>query len=276
MSSWSRAAIAALTALLLAGCSSSGSNTVRTPTFPADPTCPQQQVPTGVAPAKPQACGRGAHPFWLPGPDGTLLEANAYGSGAAAAVFLHQAGRLADMCGFWPYAKWLADREHVQVVLVNRCTYGRSTCELFQTGDRGIVSQVQPAVDWARRHGAQTVTLVGASAGGADALQAGGVVEHVAAVVDLSGDSADTGADDRADARRLHLPVLFAIAPGDSVVSVAEVRARYRLVPGHDKRLVVVRRSPGAHGWDLLLDPATGQFTALAHVVADWVTGRRH
>jgi len=276
MSSWSRPAIVALAALLIGGCNSSGSHDLRKPTFPADPTFPQQPVPTGVAPAKPQACGRGAHAFWLPGPDGTLLEANSYGSGPFAAVFLHQAGQLADMCGFWPYAKWLADRDDVRVVLVNRCTYGRSTCELFQSGDDGIVSQVQPAVDWARRHGARTVTLVGASAGGADALQAGGVVKHVAAVVDLSGDSADTGANDEADARRLRVPVLFGIAPGDSVVSVEQVRTRYQLVPGRDKRLVVVRQSPGAHGWDLLLDPVTGEFTPLARLVADWITGRRH
>ena len=276
VSSWSRLGVATLAALL-AGCSSSGSGVDASKlTFPANPTFPQQQVPTGIAPAQPQACGGGAHAFWLPGPDGTLLEANSYGSGRYAAVFLHQAGQLADMCGFWPYAKWLADRDHVRVVLVNRCTYGRSTCEVFQTGDSGIVSQVQPAVDWARRHGAQTVTLVGASAGGADALQAGGVVQHVAAVVDLSGEAADTRANDHVDARRLRVPVLFGIAPGDSIVSVSYVRGVYELVPGSDKRLVVARDSVGAHGWDLLRDAETGTFTPLARLVADWVTGNRH
>lgn len=277
MSGWSRLGIVALAALLIAGCSTSGSGDGGgKPTFPQDPSFPHQPVPTGIAPAKPQACGRGAHPFWLPGPKGTLLEANSYGAGRFAAVFLHQAGQLADMCGFWPYACWLADHEHVRVVLFNRCTYGRSTCELFQTGDSGIVSQVQPAVDWARRHGAETVTLVGASSGGADALQAGGVVAHVAAVVDLSGESADTGAADRVDARRLRVPVLFGIAPGDSIVSVDYVRALYRLVPGSDKRLVIARHSEGDHGWDLLLDPVTSTFTPLARLVADWVTGHRH
>ena len=261
-------------ALLIGGCSSSrsGPDTSKL-TFPADPTFPQRQVPTGVAPAQPQPCGRGAHAFWLPGPQGTLLEANSYGAGRFAAVFLHEAGQLADMCGFWPYAKWLAERHHVRVVLVNRCTYGRSTCEVFQTGDRGIVTQVQPAVDWALRHGSQRVTLVGASAGGADALQAGGVVQHVAAVVDLPGEAPDTRANDRVDARRLHVPVLFGIAPGDSIVSVDYVRALYEAVPGGDKRLVVARDSVGAHGWDLLRDGATGKFTPLARLVAGWVTG---
>jgi dienelactone hydrolase len=274
VSSWSRRGVAAVATLLIAGCNSSGSGADASKlTFPANPSFPQQQVPTGIAPAQPQACGRGAHPFWLPGPHGTLLEANSYGSGRFAAVFLHEAGQLADMCGFWPYAKWLADRNHVRVVLVNRCTYGRSTCEVFQTGDSGIVAQVQPAVDWALRHGAQSVTLVGASAGAADALQAGGVVQHVAAVVDLSGESADTRANDHVDARRIQVPVLFGIAPGDSIVSVGYVRALYQSVPGTDKRLVVARDSVGAHGWDLLRDSETERFTPLARLVARWVTG---
>lgn len=276
MSSWSRAGVVAVAALLIAGCGSSDSVDQSKLTFPANPTFPQQQVPTGLAPAKPDACGRGAHAFWLPGPNGSLLEANSYGSGPSAAVFLHEAGQLADMCGFWPFAKWLADRDHVRVVLFNRCTYGKSTCEVFQTGDSGIVSQVQPAVDWARRHGAQTVTLVGASAGGADALQAGGVVQHLAAVVDLSGESADTRANDRVDARRVQVPVLFGIAPGDSIVSVGYIRGLYESVPRSDKRLVIAHQSVGAHGWDLLRDGITGKFTPLARLVADWVTGNRH
>jgi hypothetical protein len=154
MSSWSRLGVVALAALLIAGCSASGpGHNPAKPTFPQDPTFPQQPVPTGIAPATPQPCGPGAHAFWLPGPDGTLLEANSYGSGRFAAVFLHQAGQLVDMCGFWPYARWLADRDHVRVVLVDRCTYGRSTCETFQTGDRGIVNQVQPAVDTGTERG---------------------------------------------------------------------------------------------------------------------------
>ena len=277
MSTWSRVGVVAFAALLIAGCNSSDSGVDPSKlSFPANPTFPQQPVPTGLALAKPQPCGHGAHAFWLPGPHDSLLEANSYGSGEFAAVFLHEAGQLADMCGFWPYAKWLADRYHVRVVLFNRCTYGKSTCEVFQTGDSGIVSQVQPAVDWARRHGTQTVTLVGASAGGADALQAGGVVQDVAAVVDLSGESADTRANDRVDARRLQVPVLFGIAPGDSIVSVDYIRGLYRSVPAGDERLVIARRSVGAHGWDLLRDGLTGKFTPLARLVADWVTGDRH
>jgi dienelactone hydrolase len=258
----------ALAALLVAGCGPSGADSEPRTSGAGVPSVPA----TGSAP-EPAACGPGASAFWLPGPDRTRLEANSFGRGRAAAVFLHEAGRTADMCGFWPFAQWLARRRHVLVVLVNRCTYGASTCQVYQRGDAGIISQTRPAVEWARRHGAGRVTLVGASTGASDALQAAGVVPHVAAVVDLSGDVTDTGADDRTSARRLRVPALLAVAPGDDVSPVATMRAVYRLVPARPKRLVIVRDAFGEHGWDLLHDPEADRFTTLARLIGDWVVG---
>jgi hypothetical protein len=257
-------------ALLVAACSSPSSPdpAARQPAAPSSSPAPS-------APAKPKPCGPGAKAFWLPGPEDTKLEANSFGHGATAAVFLHEAGGAADMCGFWPFAKWLAVHRHVRVVLFNRCIYGRSTCQVFQRGDDGIIGEVQPAVDWARQHGARHVTLVGASSGASDALQAAGVVRHVDALVDLSGDSPDTGANDLVDARRVHVPALFAVAPGDRYASSARVKDVYHATPARTKRLVIVRDAPGTHGWDLLYDYETGSFTPLAHLVAEWVAGRR-
>lgn len=255
--------------LLLAGCTSSGAA--------HNPPATRSSAPTSTSnPAPPRACGPGATAFWLPGPDQTKLEANAFGSGRAAAVFLHEAGSFADMCGFWPFARWVALHRHVRVVLFNRCTYGRSTCQVFQQGDAGIVAQVAPAVAWARGHGARRVTLVGASSGASDALQAAGVVRNVAAVVDLSGDVTDTGADDLRDARRVHVPALFAVAPDDPYSEIGRVRAVYRAVPAPTKRLVILRDAPGDHGWDLLRNLQTRRFTPLARLVANWVAGEVH
>jgi dienelactone hydrolase len=270
----SRALLAALSVALLAGCSSSDGGPAVS-TFPVPPALPSQQVPTGIARDTPQRCGPGAVAFWLPGPQHSVLEANSVGSGPSGVVFLHQAGSGADMCGFWDYAHWLAEHERVRVVLFNRCTYGRSTCEVFQHGDPGIVGQVGPAVNWLHRHGARTVTLVGASSGGSDALQAGGVVPRVDAIVDLSGSAPDTGFDDLYSARRLGVPALFVVAPGDATTPVAELRATYQLVPGADKRFVVARDAPGQHGWDLLEDVPGGAVSRIGRLVADWVTRRR-
>jgi dienelactone hydrolase len=259
-----------LTALLMAACTSGGTGTVAS----TGPSVADQSGSSSAAAPQPSPCGTGARAFLLPGPGGTKLEAHAFGAGRNAAVFLHEVGRVG-MCGFWTFAHWLALREHVLVVLVNRCGYGASTCSSPPAGDAGIVAETKPAVDWARAHGARRVTLVGASGGASDALQAAGVLPHVAAVVDLSGDdAADTGARDRVDARRVHVPALFAVAPGDPYVSVSAVRAVYRLVPAHPKRLVIVTGLDGAHGWALLQVGGVGSFTSLARLVAEWVAGR--
>lgn len=110
-----RAALVAavLSALAGAACSGSGvGSPQRTP--PTEPRTASSATPidpstSAAAPAgMPTRCGPGARAFWLPGPDGTKLEANAFGRGRAAAVFLHQAGGVAGMCGFWPFARWLA------------------------------------------------------------------------------------------------------------------------------------------------------------------------
>jgi hypothetical protein len=269
MSSSTYVRLAAVGVLLLAACTS----THRTSAVSEQRLPPS---PSTSPVTRPQSCGSAGRAFWLPGPDNSKLEAMTFGSGRAAAVFLHEAGVGADMCGFWPFARWLAMHRQVRVVLFNRCTYGRSTCDVFQTGDDGIVTQVQPAVDWARRHGARRITLVGASSGASDALQAAGVVHDVAAIVDLSGDnSADTGANDLTDARRVHIPALFAVAPGDRYASVSRVRAVYRAVPTNRKRLVIVRSAPGTHGWDLLHSYHARAFTPLARLVAEWVVGQR-
>lgn len=264
----SRTVAVALAGLLTAAaCSSGGSG--------HGPSTPSLTADTGrPAATGPVSCGLGAHPLWLAGPRGVRLEADAYGTGAAAAVFLHEAGGTG-MCGFWPFAKWLADRQRVLVVLVNRCGYGQTRCPQDEVGDRGIADQTGPAVDWARAHGARRITLVGGSSGASDALEAGAVVPHVSAVVSLSADVTDTGADDLADARRLRVPVLFVLAPNDPYSPLDTARTLYRAAPARTKRLVVASdpRLATAHGWGLLQDPETNRFTTIATLVARWVTG---
>ncbi|MEP7020862.1 MAG: hypothetical protein ABI808_09430 [Pseudonocardiales bacterium] len=254
--------------LVITGCGgSSGKPTAADSTRPGS----SSSGPT-PAPAPPEACSEGAQAFWLPGPDGSKLEANSIGSGPDAVVFLHEIGRRG-MCGFDTYAQWLTTAYHVRAVLVNRCSYGVTTCRVAPREDEGIIAQTKPAVDWARAHGAKRVTLIGASGGGGDALQAAGAIPGIAAVVDLSGVVNDTGADDAASARRLRVPILFAAAPGDPYCSLDDMRALYRLVPSRPKRLVVVGGEPGTHGWDLMTD-ANDKPTPLGRQVASWVRGQ--
>src|SRR5215467_7212512 len=174
---------AALTATLLAACG--GSAPAAPPPTPAPSPPASLTTPAAAAPATPQSCTGlpGAQARWLPMTDGGRLEANTAGSGAVAVVFLHEIGR-AGMCGFAPYAAWLIQHYPVRVVLVNRCGYGQSDCAR-PTDIFDIRAETEPAVEWARNNGARTVTLVGASGGGGDAIDAAALVPGVSAVVDL-------------------------------------------------------------------------------------------
>lgn len=187
-------------------------------------------------------------------------------------VFLHEIGS-GGMCGFAGYAAWLVTHHHnTQVVLVNRCGYGASICPAATTSPSMAV-QTGPAVDWAREHGARRVTLVGASGGGMDALEGAALIPGIAAVVDLSGDVNDTGANDAALLRRITMPALLAVAPDDPFCSISAMRGYYAKIPAKTKRLLIETKYPSTHGWDLLFG-ATGRPTPLAGTVARWIVGR--
>jgi pimeloyl-ACP methyl ester carboxylesterase len=208
--------------------------------------------------------------MWLP-ISGGRLEANSAGSGPDAVVFLHEIGSEG-MCGFGGYAHWLVSHFHkVQVVLVNRCGYGATVCPSTARGTN-IVPQTEPAIDWARHHGARRVTLVGASGGGMDALEGAALIPDINAVVDLSGDVNDTGANDNALVRRITIPALLVVAPGDPYCPISGLRGYYAKIPARAKRLLIENKYRHVHGWDLLSGP-TGGPSALAATVARWVLG---
>ena len=115
---------------------------------------------------------------------------------------------------------------------------------------------------------------MGASAGGVVALQvAASIRPPVDAVVNLSGERRWQGLDSLAAARRLQVPALFAVAPGDTLVSVGTMRQLYEAAPVRAKRLVVLADGAG-HGWELLGGAAGTDWSPLAVTVAAWIQGR--
>lgn len=217
-------------------------------------------------------CGRGATKLALTGSGGFRIAGLALGAGPVTALFLHELGMTADVCGFWPYASWLSVHYGVRAVLVDRCGVGGSRCPAA-TGDRLIAGEVGPAVAWARSHGARRVVLVGASAGGGDALEAAGVLPGVDAVVDLSGDITSTRFSVQQAAARVRVPTLMAVATGDDICPLPAFRRQYAAVPAATKRLVVVADPLGRHGWDLVGSLGT-ELQQLAPRVADWIEGQ--
>jgi pimeloyl-ACP methyl ester carboxylesterase len=238
---------------------------------------PTTTAASAAAPPPPaELCGGPTTPaqsLWLSGPRGAQIYAAVVGTGPATAVFVQQAGPTG-VCGFWPYAAWLARTKGVRSVLFGQCGTGASQCPPGNPADQWLATTTA-AVTWARTNGAGgPITLVGASAGGVVALQvAASIRPPVDAVVDLSGEQRWMGLDSLAAARRLQVPALFAVAPGDRYVSVATMRQLHEAAPVRAKRLVVLAEGAG-HGWELLGGAAGSDWSPLAVTVASWIQGR--
>jgi hypothetical protein len=256
--------------IMLAGCTGDG-------WWPSTSITATTAAPTAAPPPPPPAelCGGPTTPaqsLWLSAPGGAQVYAAVVGTGPTTAVFVHQAGPRG-LCGFWPYADWLAKTNGVRSVLFSQCGAGASQCPAGNVADQWLATTTA-AVTWARTNGAGQVTLVGASAGGIVALQvAASIRPPVAAVVNLSGERRWQGLDSLAAARRLRVPALFAVAPGDSLVSVGTMRRLYQAAPVRPKRLVVLAEGAG-HGWELLGGATGSDWSPLAATVAAWIQGR--
>ena len=213
---------------------------------------------TAAPPPPAQRCGapdRAANTLTLRTADGVRLDAAQVGEGPKGVVLVHESGGKA-LCGWWPFAVRLADQGFHVLLFDLRC-FGFSACP------RGVkrsnyVADVAAAAAKLRALGAASVEVVGASMGGSIALVSGVRVAKVAAVTDLSGDelSAPFGRKGHRltanqAARRIRLPVLFAVARADPYVRVSSVRSLYRHVHARGKALSILPATEG-HGWDLL------------------------
>ena len=262
-------------AVAVAACSSGSGGGGRPEATPASVSATAgPNAPPPVQPA--EQCGGGpavpAEPFWLSGARGAQLAAATVGSGPDVAVFVHESG-TSGLCGFWPYAVWLAQGRHLRALLFDQCGYGASFCEKDSaTEPDDWITSTMAAVAWARSHGARRVTLVGASVGGIVVLHAAASIQPpVDAVVDLSGELAWSGLDSLTAARALTVPVLYAVAPHDEYVTVADMRRIYAATGSRSKRLVQVE---SGHGWEMLTPPSRTGWSPLATQVAAIIQGR--
>jgi pimeloyl-ACP methyl ester carboxylesterase len=205
--------------------------------------------------------------------DGTRLDGALVGSGRTGVVLVHEYPN--NLCGFWPYAVYLAGKGMRVLDIDLRC-FGDSSCPSDAKGT--VVDDVAGAVAELQRRGAGSVSLVGASAGGTTALLAGARLGNkVAAVVSLSGERDPTivmGASGPPDVapllKRLVSPTLMVVASNDPTTSVDETRAMYAAAAARTKRIEVLQGPyDGKHGWDMLIGAAGGQsWSPLAAQVA--------
>jgi alpha-beta hydrolase superfamily lysophospholipase len=209
--------------------------------------------------------------------DGTSLNGVLVGRGPAGVVLAHQ--YPSDLCGFWPFATYLAKRGLRAFAIDLRC-FGRSACPEGEAKGR-VVDDLDAAAAELRRRGVTRVAMVGASMGGAAVLIAGTRIKPpVAAVVSLSGEPDPTNLvggiplNARAAVAQLRAPTMLVVATNDRYVSVQETRTMYRAVKSDAKRLEVISGDfDGSHGWELLKDPARGEeFGPVAAKVAAFLT----
>jgi pimeloyl-ACP methyl ester carboxylesterase len=205
--------------------------------------------------------------------DGARLDGALVGSGRAGVVLLHEFPN--DLCGFWPYAVYLAGKGMRVLDIDLRC-FGDSSCPSDAKGT--VVDDVAGAVAELQRRGVRSVSLVGASAGATTALLAGAKLgSKVTSVVSLSGERDPTivmGASGPPDVapllKRLVSPTLMVVASNDPTTSVDETRAMYAAVAARTKRIDVLQGPyDGKHGWDMLTEAGGGQsWSPLAAQVA--------
>ena len=192
------------------------------------------------------------------------------GTGSDVAVFVHESG-MSGLCGFWPYAVWLAQGRHLRAVLFDQCGYGASFCEKDSaTEPEDWITSTKAAVAGRGRTEHGGLRSSGRPPAGSSPSRSGLDPPSVDAVVDLSGELTWSGLDSLTAARTLTVPVLYAVAPHDEYVTVADMRRIYAATGSRSKRLVQVE---SGHGWEMLTPPSRTGWSPLAAQVAAIIQG---
>jgi pimeloyl-ACP methyl ester carboxylesterase len=249
------ALMGASVALALASCR--GAPPSKTKSVPPS-TSSATSAPTNAS----DRCGSGASSgtvITFHADDGTALDGVLVGHASTGVVLVHE--YPADLCGFLPYAEYLAAHGVEALALDLRC-FGNAGCPASAAGRERIPQDVAAGAAELRRRGVSQVALLGASLGCTIALIAEPTVRPPpAAAVCLSGHARYTATvgttavplDAASVVSRATSPALFIVGADDPQVGVGEVRGLYAGYAGQPKRLDVLSGGyAGSHGWDLL------------------------
>jgi pimeloyl-ACP methyl ester carboxylesterase len=204
-------------------------------------------APPSLATACGSAPAIAARPLWLTTADGVRLYAVEAGDGAVGVVLAHQA--RSDLCEELPYAKTLVGAG-LRVLAFDFRGNGRSArpSKNWLAYRRDFAA----AVKQLHADGSPQVFLVGASMGGAAAVQNSAGLPF-AGIVSLSGTWLWPGYGiNKPGPRALRAPFLYIGSKNDWRAPLKEARAIVRKVGSRDKRSVFYRGS--LHGWQLVQD----------------------
>jgi pimeloyl-ACP methyl ester carboxylesterase len=206
----------------------------------------------GPPPALTTECGSAegvtATPFWLTTSDHLRLYAIDSGSGATGIVLAHEGG--SNLCGWLPYMKTLVDAGF-RVLAFDFRGNGLSERPPTTASQLRLGRDLVAATAYLRAHGTPKVFLMGASLGGAAAVQTGAHA-HPNGVISLSGTRfwPGYGVNEPATVRALSAPFLYVGCRSDWRAPLPEALQIFRSVGSHDKRTAFY---PGSwHGWDIV------------------------
>jgi pimeloyl-ACP methyl ester carboxylesterase len=226
----------------------------------------KQQVAAEKPPRLATACGSAsgidARVLWLTTNDGVRLYAIEIGTGPVAVVLAHQ-GR-SDLCEELPYAKTLI-AAGFRVLAFDFRGNGRSA----QPSKNPLAYRRDfvAAIKHLKGGGAKRIVLVGASMGGAAAVQNSGGLP-LTGVVSLSGTRLWSGFGiNKPGPRALRAPFLYIGSKDDWRAPLAEARAIVRKAGSRDKRSIFYRGS--LHGWELVQTAPFARRTRT--LIVDWI-----
>jgi Alpha/beta hydrolase family len=223
--------------------------------------------PPSLARACGSASGIDAEPLWLETDDGVNLYAIEAGTGRVAVVLAHQ-GR-SDLCEELPFTKTLI-AARLRVLAFDFRGNGHSAYPsrnaLAYRRDFAV------AIKHLKAAGATRVFLIGASMGGAAAVQNSGGLPF-AGVVSLSGTRLWSGFGiNKPGPHALRAPFLYVGSKDDWRAPLKEARRIFRSAGSRDKRSTFYRGS--LHGWELV---QSAPFAAKNRtLILDWIRKRSH
>jgi pimeloyl-ACP methyl ester carboxylesterase len=210
-----------------------------------------QRAAGGVPPSLATACGSAsgvsARALWLTTDDKVRLYAIEAGDGSRGVVLAHQGG--SNLCEELPYAKTLL-RAGWHVLAFDFRGNGQST--LPTENALAYRYDFAAAIKQLGTDGASDVFLIGASMGGAAAVQNSGGLP-LGGVVSLSGTRLWPGYGvNKPGPGALRVPFLYIGSRSDSRAPLGEARTIVHTAGSRDKRAIF---HPGyLHGWDLVQD----------------------
>jgi dienelactone hydrolase len=169
------------------------------------------------------------------------------GSGSTGVVLAHESP--GGLCGWIPAMPTFA-AHGIRALAFDFRGFPPSASPPNRTAGH-FAPDLQAAVDALHADGARKVFVVGASFGGAAALNAAPKLHDVAGIVSLSGElDLPTTGNAVAAVRHLRAPLLVLASRQDYYLDAAAAKRLFRAAASPDKQLALY---PGySHGWDLL------------------------